>query len=625
MRITTRVLAGFTLLAGLAGHTFAQDTDPLTRKPIQPGVVVAETTGLKAEQVAWPKPANGPAPTGVVVKDAQGRTVRQFIDTTGQNKPNIFSFYANGVEAYREVDTKGSGKPDTFRWLGPNGGKWGQDHNGDGIVDNWISLSAEELSQELFTVLITKNPHRLAPLIVNEADLKKLGLPAGEIQAVTQRAAQAPDRVQKTGQALGITEKSKWIHLELGLPHVTPGDSFGGPEDLVRHRTATVLFDLGDGKTAGVFQLGEIVQVGRVWKLIDGPAPGAAQQGGGDDAPGGLIPPEVQPLIAKLGQIPLPQQGDAPAVVIKSHTDRAAVLEKIVEQLKGAQQEPFLRQVIDAYAAAAEHKDGNAKKRLDQWVDTIEKAAPGSPPAAYAAFRLASAEYAIKIAALGTSPKEDDVKAVQKSWRDSLEKFITKYPRAAEETPEAMLRLAIAHEYAGKDGEAAAKVWYERLAKDFPTHSYAARATGAVRRLTSEGQPMTLAGRTLQGGQYTIGQHTGKVVVVYYYWAAYGYNTGPELTYLAKLQSEFGPKGLEIVTVSLDDEPKRAAEALNAAQLGTVGTHLISPGGPDRSPLAVEYGIQMVPHVFVVGKDGKVVNRNAQVVTLKDEVEKLLK
>src|SRR5205085_988418 len=218
MRITTRVLAGLTLLAGLAGYSTAQDADPLTRKPIQPGVVVADTAGLKAEKVAWPKPVNGPAPTGVIVKDAQGRTVRQFIDTTGQDKPNIFSFYVNGVESYREVDTNANGKPDQFRWLGPNGGKYGVDANEDGIIDTWVNLSAEELSRELFAVLVSKNPHRLAPLIANENDVKRLGLPANEGQAVLQRAAQVASRVEKTAAALGITEKSKWIHLELGLP-----------------------------------------------------------------------------------------------------------------------------------------------------------------------------------------------------------------------------------------------------------------------------------------------------------------------------------------------------------------------------------------------------------------------
>ena len=45
-------------------------------------------------------------------------------------KANIWSYYLNGVEAYREVDGNGNGKPDQYRWLGPNGGKWGAEGNG---------------------------------------------------------------------------------------------------------------------------------------------------------------------------------------------------------------------------------------------------------------------------------------------------------------------------------------------------------------------------------------------------------------------------------------------------------------------------------------------------------------
>ena len=81
---------------------------------------------------------------------------------------------------------------------------------------------------------------------------------------------------------------------------------------------------------------------------------------------------------------------------------------------------------------------------------------------------------------------------------------------------------------------------------------------------------------------------------------------------------------LEIVTVNLDDDPARAVQALNAAQIP--GHHLHAPGGLDRSPLAAAYGIQMVPHVLLIGKDNKVANKNAQTgPAFKDEIEKLLK
>jgi glutathione peroxidase-family protein len=109
-----------------------------------------------------------------------------------------------------------------------------------------------------------------------------------------------------------------------------------------------------------------------------------------------------------------------------------------------------------------------------------------------------------------------------------------------------------------------------------------------------------------------------------YYWASWGRGTAADLKQLGELAKAYQEKGLQVVTVNLDTDPAQAVAAVNAAQ--TPGTHLHAAGGLEGSPLAAEYGIVMVPHVFLVGKDGKVVNRNAQTgPVLKDEIEKLVK
>ena len=46
--------------------------------------------------------------------------------------------------------------------------------------------------------------------------------------------------------------------------------------------------------------------------------------------------------------------------------------------------------------------------------------------------------------------------------------------------------------------------------------------------------------------------------------------------------------------------------------------------GALESPLAVKYGILVLPNLFLVGKDGKVVSRSVQIGGLEDEVKKLL-
>ena len=617
---TVRALAGFTLLGCLtAADAAAQGKvdDYLARAPMQAGVLVTTPTGpelatCRAEQVAW-APQGNVTPKGVVVKDAQGRLVRQFIDSKGVNKTNIWSYYLNGVESYREIDSNGNGKPDQFRWLGVNGGKYGHDIDEDGKIDAWSTISAEELSQELFQAMLTKDAKRLDALLVSEGDLKTiLGLPDAEIAKVMARRAGAIKKMTDTADALKLTDKSRWIHLELGLGTTTPADTFQGRTDLIKQRSATALVDKGD--KAEQFATGELILVGGAWKLVDGPSYGQAVS---DGATGGSpVSPAIQALLAELDKIPQPK---VPADNAPYHTARAAIYEKIVGATTGTEQEPWLKLVVDSYTAAAEAgpADGPAMARLEQWFDTIEKNAPKSAAAAYAAFRYASAEYSIKIA----DPKADVMK-IQVWLRERLEGFVTKYPQS-EDAPEAMIRLAIAHEFAGKDGEAAAKNWYEKLAKDYSGHPNAARAQGAVKRLQSEGQPFTLTGQTLDNMPFTMANAAGKVVIVYY-WATWSQATTADLKQLSELAKEFGPKGLVIVTASLDDEAAKATQALAAAQIP--GFHLHAAGGLESSPLAVAYGIQMVPHMFLVNKEGKVANRNAQGgAGLKDELEKLLK
>ena len=49
----------------------------------------------------------------------------------------------------------------------------------------------------------------------------------------------------------------------------------------------------------------------------------------------------------------------------------------------------------------------------------------------------------------------------------------------------------------------------------------------------------------------------------------------------------------------------------------------LAPGGLE-DPLATNYGIMVLPNIFLVGKDGKVVSRTVQMNTLEDEIKKLI-
>ena len=77
-------------------------------------------------------------------------------------------------------------------------------------------------------------------------------------------------------------------------------------------------------------------------------------------------------------------------------------------------------------------------------------------------------------------------------------------------------------------------------------------------------------------------------------------------------------KGFEIVTVNLDDTVADATKTLAANPLP--GTHLHDNGM--ESTLATQYGIIAMPTIFLVGKDGRVIDRSIQMNDLEDAIRK---
>jgi hypothetical protein len=410
------------------------------------------------------------------------------------------------------------------------------------------------------------------------------------------------------------------LHATFTAPSITALDTFGGREDLVKHKNGAILVEKGsEDKSALMFSVGEIVQIGRAWKVIDGPAVGAPT--GETEGPVDTIPKAIQALVDQL--IKIKPANNLPAGIVAYHLERAAILEKCVELTKGAEQYPWLKQLVDAYQGAVETDTTQkaAMDRLTAWKDAVLKSAPNETHP-YVVFRHATAESAVKY----REAKDADKPKVQEAYRDSLEAFVKAYPTAAD-APEAVMRLAMAHEYLGKDGEAKAKIWYEKLAKDYPTHAYAAKATGAVKRLGSEGQAFTITGTDFNSKAFNATQLAGKPTIVFY-WATWGGEMEKQLTDLGELAKGMNAamKGVQIVTICLDEAGGKQAAIGMLQKVNLPGTHLYAEGGLDGSPLATAYGIQMVPHIFLVDAAGKVANRNAQGgPVLKDEVEKMLK
>lgn len=623
-QVTVRSLAVLALVAGFATAGRAQPTAvtaewALKQNPRQPGVSVSTPA---PDQVARCKvtPLSNPKIPGYLVTDGDGKPVRQFVSYDNKNF-NIISYYTDGVESYREVYPPEPNLPYQFRWFGPNGSKWGLDRNRDGAIDEWGVISPEEVSQELLRAVIARDAKRLEALLIAPNELKAIGLPAAEAERMKARTAGAAKRLIEAADALKLSDKAKWIHCEFGVPNTRPKDSFEGAEDYTAYKGGTILVEDG-GKTV-FLQTGELVQIGRAWRVVDGPAAGAASN---EAAPGTVVEKGIEALVEKLNDLdrraPNPPTIESLAAF---NAERAKLLEEIVT--RSTAKEPWIKMLIDAHASAAEGgKPGNPHLvRIQQWRDAATRPESNNPVvASYAAFRLIMAENSV---AMAGTPDNERLAAVQEKLRTGLEDYLKTFGQSAD-APEAALRLAMAYELAGgkdmtevKANEAKARQWYDHLAKNFAAHPNAVKATGALKRLDCEGKPLELTGPQLGTGQVFNAAQKDKIVIVYY-WASWSGALVEDAKKLDALVKTYGPKGLTVVTVGLDHDPKAAVEA--AARVGLPGTHLYEKGGLDSSPLAAAYGVMAPPHVLLAGKDGKVVNRNGHIASIEEEVKRLL-
>ncbi|MCS7021555.1 MAG: redoxin domain-containing protein [Gemmataceae bacterium] len=589
--------------------------DALQRQPKQAGVLVStppaeQWNACRLEPIINPK--DGKTPMGYVVRDPAGLPLRQFV-SYDQATYNIVAYYHNGVEAFREVYPTRSTDPVQYRWLGPNGSKWGLDRNRDGVIDEWVVLSPEELAQELFQAMVSRDARRAEALALNKANLDYLGMPADKAAALLERAAKVRQRVLEAAEQLKLSPQARWGHLELAAPQTVPADTWNLRDDWIVHKQALLLYH--EGETARFLPLGELVLIGRAWKLLDGPMLQPVQAA----AQGPVITDAIKDLVAQLNEIDQRgSQATTPEALAAHHAQRAKVLEQILAKLpEGPQQEPWLRLLIDSLGGAAETEknDGPHLTRLRQLKESLAKGSSASL-AAHAAFRLLLAENSL---ALRTAPPEGFA-AVQDKWRKSLEEFLNTYP-TSDEAPEAILRLAMALEFT-PNGEAKAKEWYQVLTSRYPQHPHAVKAAGAIKRLDSVGQALTLSGPLLNNGQlFDLASLRGKAVVVYYT-ASWSSTLADDARKLQSLLRDYGPKGVELVVISLDQDARAAAEALATHKMP--GIHLFAPGGLDQSPLATAYGILVVPHILVADKKGVVINRAAQIATLEEDLKKAL-
>jgi len=629
------VLAGLILLLCVAPAAAQAPTveQMLRYKPRQDGVDY--TTPTKEEYGQCEITSTGNA-SGWILLDAKKQPLRRFYNTHGDKKGvDVYSYYKDGVEVYREIDSKyttrqaqDKGKPDQYRWLNGGGTKWGVDLNDDGKIDSWRIISAEEVAQEVYQAVLTRDFARLRTLFINGDEVKALKLSDAHVARIRDNQAKAQVKFQELcSKATNLTPQAQFVRVETAVPYCVPADAKGPAQDVLRFPSRAILYQAVN-KNHEWLHTGEMLLVGQAWRLTGTPSisdvdpgenpEGSSRTGAVDEVQKKLMDSLME--LDKLAPPPPATPGKYPPVV-DYNTRRVALLEKIYERATDPKEkETWLRQILDNLCTGHQANEGKTEllARLRQYKTELAKAAPGSNITGYAHYREMWARYAFELYA------QKDPAKTQREWTDELAKFVAAYPKA-EDAPDALRQLAMNSEFGPKEKQEEAKNYYGLIVKNFPDHPLTPMARGAIKRLELNGKPMELTGPTVQGKSFDIASLKGKVVAVYY-WASSGSKASiGDFAMLKQMQAAHGAKGFEIVTVNLDDTLSAATTFLASNPLP--GTHLFQATDQARgldSPLAIHYGIVGIPTIILVGKDGKVIDRSIQINELEEAVKKAL-
>jgi thiol-disulfide isomerase/thioredoxin len=625
-RSAAPLFAAAVLFTALAATASAQPTVEyaLGLSPFQKNVDFDKVTAEDARNCSIKMEKEGGV-NAWVVRGPRGEVLRSFADTNGDRVVDRWSYYKDGSEVYRDIDSNHNAKADQARWLNAGGSRWGVDEDENGTLDAWKSISAEEATAELVEALRSRDPAVLARLLPTKADLEAAGFAEPRLSELAGRVAAAqkgfPAVAAAAQKQLGASVR--WNNMLAPQPGVLPAGADGIAKDVVAYDNVVALVDAEGGKGGQVY-VGSLVRVGDTWRPVDLPqVPGAqgeigdtvgffspriADRGAGEA--GGQESEKLKPILAKLrdieGKLSASSTQNRPGLL----GEQANLLGQVVAAAEAAEQPFWVKQLAETVAAGVQ--EGALPDGIERLERLATAVAADDSLAAFVAFRLASARYAANMQQSGA-----DVGKVQSAWLEELKQFVEKYPKAPD-AAEAMLQMGIADEFSGEERQALAR--YTAIVTDFPESPSAKKARGAARRLESVGKPLALSGTAIDGKSVAIESLRGRPVLVHY-WATWCEPCKVDIAQIRELYAKYGPKKFAVVGIALDSNKAELAKFLAAKPIPWPQLH--EAGGLDGR-LAEELGVLTLPTMILIDADGKVVDRNLVITDLEKKLDSLL-
>lgn len=147
---------------------------------------------------------------------------------------------------------------------------------------------------------------------------------------------------------------------------------------------------------------------------------------------------------------------------------------------------------------------------------------------------------------------------------------------------------------------------------------------GTARRLDLVGKPMTIVGKTLDGSEFDWASYKGKVVLVQF-WATWCKPCREEISHLVADYEKYHKQGFDVVGISLDYNLIPLKDFLKGEPLPwTIVYNGPRDGSEERElPNVTHYGVNGIPELILVGRDGNVIGTGLRGPALALELETL--
>lgn len=130
-----------------------------------------------------------------------------------------------------------------------------------------------------------------------------------------------------------------------------------------------------------------------------------------------------------------------------------------------------------------------------------------------------------------------------------------------------------------------------------------------ARRLELPGKEMVVTGKSITGEDFDIKSCRGKFTLVYF-WASWEASVKHEYLYMRKLYLDYREKGFEIVAISVDEDREKLEAFIRENEIPWIN---LWDEENRSSPVAVQqYGINAIPTMILLDREGKVISMEAR-------------